>query len=220
MCGQKRWTSRVKVSRLQRRSATFPQESRIYATLAALKDASTKLLQARAKAPDRSRNVAIFSHYPDWFQENRNLRNEFLEASGRPLHDAGAKVMNFFGHTHAQKCIKTDASTGECTDFLTGGSGGCCGKQDLPAGFVAVSFAEVKGIFGPAAGPTIEQQVECFVPDPRCTLVRYQVTTVKEWLLKLWRGGVGKNVVGNDVGSGENDSMDDESEDQEDEIMV
>lgn len=127
-------------------------------TLALLKNGSFDLLRKRATAA-ASKNVAIFSHYPDSYQGGVNLRQQFM--SDMPIEKQNTtKVFNFFGHDHAQRC-NGNSSTGECVDFLTGGSGGCCSTSDVPAGFVALSF-DGNGY----------QKVDCFLDAP-CTLNSY-----------------------------------------------
>lgn len=131
---------------------------RLRQSLSSIKEASTKILNERAAAA-QSNNVAIFSHYPDEFQKNQNLRRMF--EAGLPADaQARTKTYNFFGHTHVQQC--DGYKDGGCVDFLTGGSGGCCSFNDKPAGFVAINFDNDK-----------KQNVECFTPDPRCTLSNF-----------------------------------------------
>ena len=213
------------------------QEGPVFATLAAIRDASTRLLRERAQSPDRASNVALFSHYPDWFQDNINLRVEFEKASRTSRGSGGtrtglsgvvgqetsqqtssSKVFNFYGHTHVQKCITADDTSGECVDFLTGGSGGCCGYKDVPAGFVVISFSasaveshrntddgdtdisssapEVKrgdsvvSVSSAKATTTPTQVTECFVPDPRCTLTHYATSPVRDF----WTGFFGTSI--------------------------
>jgi hypothetical protein len=129
-------------------------------------DASTLLLESRARAAEH-KNVAIISHYPSWFQQNINLRQKFHEGMPEERRE-GAKIFNFYGHTHRQHCDGRDAS-GECLDFLTGAAGGCCGKGDVPAGFVALSWNHTSG----------EQVVECFEGHD-CTLQRFSVRPNQE----------------------------------------
>jgi hypothetical protein len=110
--------------------------SALYHSLSKIKDASEKILYERAAAAE-SKNVAIIGHYPSGFQ-NGNFRHMYyhgLPAGKRP----STKVFNFYGHTHIQHC-DARSSSGECADFMTGGAGGCCGKGDMPAGFVAISW--------------------------------------------------------------------------------
>merc|ERR1719401_2021897 len=121
--------------------------------------ASTDLLNNRS-ATAASKNVAIFSHYPDWFQQGINLREKFLDGLPEDKRD-DAKVFNFYGHTHAQHCDKRDPVSGECTDFLTGAAGGCCGWRALPAGFTAITWNEEK------------TQVVDFFEGPECRMGRY-----------------------------------------------
>jgi hypothetical protein len=130
---------------------------RLSQSLESVRDASTDLLQARAKAAESS-NVAIISHYGDWWQDNQNLRNMYLDALPQG-NQRNAKVFNFYGHDHKQKCSKTVDN--ECVDFLTGGSGGCCSTIDVPGGFVAIHFDDNK-----------KQVVGCFIGDD-CTLNSY-----------------------------------------------
>lgn len=128
---------------------------RVKDSLSRLRDASNKILKIRADAA-ASKNVAIFSHYPDWAQEGINLRQKFLDEVHN-LDKQGMRVLNFYGHTHIQQCDRhAEANYSGCTDFLTGGGGGCCG--DTPAGFVAITFENGK------------QTTECFDPDERCTI--------------------------------------------------
>eukprot|EP00928_Gymnodinium_smaydae_P043547 TRINITY_DN2914_c2_g1_i1.p1 TRINITY_DN2914_c2_g1~~TRINITY_DN2914_c2_g1_i1.p1 ORF type:complete len:507 (-),score=77.65 TRINITY_DN2914_c2_g1_i1:64-1533(-) len=123
-------------------------------SMKSIEEASTKLLLERAVA-NKSSNVAIFSHYPDEFQNGINLRRTFLDK-----HPSTPKVFNFFGHTHSQGCKGwSDETKTECVDFLTGGSGGCCSLWDQPAGFVVVSFDD----------KSKAQRQECFAPNPWCT---------------------------------------------------
>eukprot|EP00443_Scrippsiella_acuminata_P077273 CAMPEP_0115441892 /NCGR_PEP_ID=MMETSP0271-20121206/37066_1 /TAXON_ID=71861 /ORGANISM="Scrippsiella trochoidea, Strain CCMP3099" /LENGTH=394 /DNA_ID=CAMNT_0002867709 /DNA_START=102 /DNA_END=1284 /DNA_ORIENTATION=+ len=125
----------------------------LISSLTAIKDASTEVMNNRS-ATAASSNVAILGHYPDEFQSDTNFRQMYLD--GLPTaKQATTKVFNFFGHTHVQECRGT--SGGECVDFLTGGSGGCCGTADTPAGFVAIAFG--------ASGQT----VECFLTG-ECTV--------------------------------------------------
>lgn len=132
----------------------------LYKAMTKVKEASTELLHNRSAGAE-SRNIAIISHYPDGFQRGINLRQEYLQ--GMPAEKReGAKVFNFYGHTHTQNCDKRAAS-GECTDFMTGAAGGCCGRGALPAGFVAISWNDDN-----------EQVVDCFVGQ-ECTLQRYGV---------------------------------------------
>jgi len=132
----------------------------LYKAMEKVRDASTKLLNNRS-AIGASKNVAIISHYPDGFQSGINLREKFLEGLSEEKR-AVAKVFNFYGHTHTQHCDKKDSS-GECTDFMTGAAGGCCGRGALPAGFAALSWNDEN-----------TQVVECFVGQ-ECTLHRYSV---------------------------------------------
>jgi len=132
--------------------------TRFSKSMAAIRNASTELLYKRA-AQAESKNVAIIGHYPDWFQNGQNFRKMYLNA--QPAERRGeTKVFNFYGHTHKQECDST--TNGECVDFMTGGSGGCCSTRDTPAGFVAISFDDSK-----------KQVVECFAPDDKCTLNSY-----------------------------------------------
>ncbi|CAE8730352.1 unnamed protein product [Polarella glacialis] len=102
-------------------------------------DASDLILRERASAAE-SRNVAIISHYPDEFMQGRNLRKDFVKAMPADK-QGGVRAYNFFGHTHVQECRGYDGSG--CVDFLTGGSGGCCSTNDVPAGFVAIAWNNV-----------------------------------------------------------------------------
>ncbi|CAE8737810.1 unnamed protein product [Polarella glacialis] len=102
-------------------------------------DASDLILRERASAAE-SRNVAIISHYPDEFMQGRNLRKDFVKAMPADK-QVGVRAYNFFGHTHFQQCRGYDGSG--CVDFLTGGSGGCCSTNDVPAGFVAIAWNNV-----------------------------------------------------------------------------
>ncbi|CAE8582150.1 unnamed protein product [Polarella glacialis] len=102
-------------------------------------DASDLILRERASAAE-SRNVAIISHYPDEFMQGRNLRKDFVKAMPADK-QGGVRAYNFFGHTHFQQCRGYDGSG--CVDFLTGGSGGCCSTNDVPAGFVAIAWNNV-----------------------------------------------------------------------------
>lgn len=135
----------------------------LQASLNALKDASTKLLRERALAAEY-RNVAIISHYPDEFQGGINFRRMYLSSAPGNRTDS-LNVMNFFGHTHVQQCRVNDPS-GMCTDFLTGGGGGCCGAGDLPGGFAVISWDDSR-----------KQKVECFAGQSSnglsCNVVKY-----------------------------------------------
>ncbi|CAJ1364598.1 unnamed protein product [Effrenium voratum] len=131
---------------------------RVKDSLSRLRAASDKVMQERAAAAS-SKNVAIFSHYPDWAQEGINLRQKFLEQVDN-RNKTGMRVLNFYGHTHIQQCDRTaEEGYAGCTDFLTGGAGGCCG--DLPAGFTAITF-DSHG----------KQVTECFLQGD-CTLYRW-----------------------------------------------
>ncbi|CAE8717984.1 unnamed protein product, partial [Polarella glacialis] len=120
----------------------------VFTFLQQLLIASDKILNERAHVAE-SRNVAIISHYPDEFMGGRNLRKDYIAAMPADK-QVTANVLNFYGHTHIQECRGRDAR-GKCVDLLTGGSGGCCGTGDVPAGFVVVSWDDAK-----------LQQVECF----------------------------------------------------------
>lgn len=142
---------------------------RVHSSLESIRNASNKILEKRAQLAN-STNVAIFSHYPDWPQDNINLRGKFLSEVDSATRDS-LRVLNFFGHTHIQQCEPisvymcqfvfalhvlnsgmftarhfyrsdfrfspsvfglTEYNHGEegrgydgCTDFLTGGAGGC-----------------------------------------------------------------------------------------------
>jgi len=140
---------------------------RAYDSLASIRNASTAMMRARAKKAE-STNVAIIGHYPDWFQDNINLRKQFL--SGMSEDQAATKrVLNFYGHTHIQRCDKKaeDGYSG-CTDVMTGGGGGCCG--DTPAGFVSVTWGE-------DGKQTIEclQDSDCTIP--HWSLLQHNVST-------------------------------------------
>jgi len=130
---------------------------RLSQSLESIRDASTDLLQARAKASE-SNNVAIISHYGDWWQDNQNFRDMYLDALPQG-NQRNAKVFNFYGHDHKQSCSRTVDN--ECVDFLTGASGGCCSTGDVPGGFVAIHFDDDK-----------KQVVGCFLGDD-CTLNSY-----------------------------------------------
>lgn len=132
--------------------------SNVVANLNAIKDASTEVLNNRAEA-SASKNVAIIGHYPDGFQQGHNFREMYLDHMDASKRD-GTKIFNFYGHTHHQECFGT--SGGECVNFLTGGSGGCCGRGDVPAGFVAIAWDS-----------DATQKVECFTPDHDCTINPY-----------------------------------------------
>lgn len=130
---------------------------RLGAELKGIQEASTKLLLERSAAAERD-NVAIFSHYPDEFQGNANLREMFMD--GVPEHRKDSMtVFNFFGHTHIQECRGYN-ERGQCADFLSGGGGGCCWEGDIPAGFMAVSFSNQNA----------SQVTECFLEEP-CTVI-------------------------------------------------
>jgi len=130
----------------------------LHNSLLAIAEASKKVLNNRSRTA-ASKNVAILGHYPDSFQGDLNLRNLYLQ--GMPVDkNKSTRVFNFFGHTHVQECKGQDAN-GRCVDFLTGGSGGCCGLGDVPAGFVALSFNGAR-----------EQITECFTT-PECTIRPY-----------------------------------------------
>eukprot|EP00931_Biecheleriopsis_adriatica_P068920 TRINITY_DN4281_c0_g1_i2.p1 TRINITY_DN4281_c0_g1~~TRINITY_DN4281_c0_g1_i2.p1 ORF type:complete len:619 (+),score=89.40 TRINITY_DN4281_c0_g1_i2:160-2016(+) len=131
------------------------------ASLASIRDASKQILEERASLAD-SRNVAIISHYPDEFQQGINWRSQYINNMLSGKADS-TRIYNFFGHTHVQECRGTDDSG--CVDFLTGGSGGCCGSHDTPAGFVSISWNEA-GI----------QETDCFLEDG-CTLNSYNMGT-------------------------------------------
>eukprot|EP00438_Fugacium_kawagutii_P003494 Skav218375 [mRNA] locus=scaffold2066:227567:228463:+ [translate_table: standard] len=75
---------------------------RVHDSLARIRDASNKILKVRADAAS-STNVAIFGHYPDWAQENINLRQKFLDEVHEPPR-SDLRVLNFYGHTHIQQC--------------------------------------------------------------------------------------------------------------------
>eukprot|EP00930_Biecheleria_cincta_P017348 TRINITY_DN1381_c0_g1_i3.p1 TRINITY_DN1381_c0_g1~~TRINITY_DN1381_c0_g1_i3.p1 ORF type:complete len:575 (+),score=66.33 TRINITY_DN1381_c0_g1_i3:93-1727(+) len=122
-----------------------------------IRDASTKMMKERAILAG-SRNVAIFSHYPDWAQNNINLRQQYL--SDIPAHkQKDVRVLNFYGHAHLQRCDGNDSHG--CVNFLTGGSGGCCGPNDVPAGFVSITWSDDGW-----------QKTDCFLSSG-CTLQAY-----------------------------------------------
>lgn len=131
---------------------------RVHDSLARLRDASNKILKIRADAAV-STNVAIFGHYPDWAQDGINLRKKFLDEVSNQQRP-GKRVLNFYGHTHIQQCDRhAEEGYDGCTDFLTGGAGGCCG--DTTAGFTAITF-----------GDDGKQITECFVDEP-CTIAHW-----------------------------------------------
>jgi len=133
---------------------------RVHSSLESIRNASDKILEQRAHAAE-STNVAIFSHYPDWAQDNINLRGKFLSEVDSATRDS-LRVLNFFGHTHIQQCYnhgEEGRGYDGCTDFLTGGAGGCCG--DTPAGFTAIAFTDDG-----------RQVQECFVEDG-CTIFNW-----------------------------------------------
>jgi len=154
------------------------------ASLQGIQEASTKLLMERAAAP-QSRNIAIIGHYPPAFQAGANFRSMFLGAVPEAQRD-GLEVLNFYGHTHIQKCYcepqpgttsgacvpflnSSDRPTldnATCVDFMTGGGGGCCANSDTPGGFVSVSFSD--------SGPQgVKQLVDCFL-GPDCSVEAYK----------------------------------------------
>merc|ERR1711972_756467 len=94
-------------------------------------EASTKLLQERARAAEAD-NVAIIGHYPPSFQAEASFRNLYLQ-DAPAVRKPDLKVFNFYGHTHLQEC--QGSAAGSCVEFMTGGSGGCCSPRDVPAGF-------------------------------------------------------------------------------------
>ena len=98
---------------------------RVKDSLSRLRDASNKILKIRADAA-ASKNVAIFSHYPDWAQEGINLRQKFLDEVHN-LDKQGMRVLNFYGHTHIQQC---DLSLIDCCKPLVSV------KLDIAAVFV------------------------------------------------------------------------------------
>jgi hypothetical protein len=130
-------------------------QQKLESAMWAKKDASTEIINNRS-ATAASKNVAILSHYPAYFQNNINLRHTYVENMPADKQDS-TKVFNFYGHTHLEQC-EGRSDSGECLDFLTGGSGGCCGTGDTPAGFVAIAWDSTK-----------TQVVECFQTG-ECTL--------------------------------------------------
>lgn len=132
-------------------------EDNMFNSMKKIRDASTSMMKERASIAG-SRNVAIFSHYPDWAQDNINLRQQYL--NDVPLHkEKDLRVLNFYGHAHSQHCDGSDARG--CVNFLTGGSGGCCGLSSVPAGFVSITWGD-DGL----------QKTDCFLSSD-CTLQTY-----------------------------------------------
>jgi len=151
-------------------------------SLRGIQQASTRILYERAAAAE-SRNIAIIGHYPAAFQAEVNFRSMFLRALPHHVRRE-PDVLNFYGHTHIQRCYcerqpgaEFDSCIGflaedqptlnnaTCVDFMTGGGGGCCSAEDVPGGFVSISFTgcKLKGI---------RQIVDCFV-GPDCTVDPY-----------------------------------------------
>ena len=104
-----------------------------------------------------NKNIAIFQHYP-----GNSFRNQWLS---NPAREADrANILSFWGHTHNQKCSKSE--NGKCVEVLTGGGGGCCPSScndGTPNGFVVVSFKK-----GSDGRP--KQFVDCHSQDSRCSV--------------------------------------------------
>jgi len=133
---------------------------RLGAEMKGIQEASMELLFQRSASAEQD-NVAIISHYPDGFQGGANLRKMFLDGVPQDREEA-LTVFNFFGHTHIQECQGYDEQ-GRCVDFLSGGGGGCCSHESVPAGFSVVSFSDMDS----------SQYIECFLGE-KCSLNAYK----------------------------------------------
>ena len=65
-----------------------------------------------------------------------------------------------YGHTHEQKCERTDKN-GACDSILTGGGGGCCSSDTL-RGFFVIGFDKDKNMIQPLK--IDDSQISCKYP--------------------------------------------------------